>query len=148
MTIEALYKTGVSTVSAEMTLRDVAQKMVDEHHNAFVVVDTNGSVQGLVSVQDIAAAVVPPSFKSNEALAAAMFTPEFFTEEAKSVATKTVGDVMRTDFLSVTKDADVMTIIADFLHNDLYVVPVLEDGKLLGIFTRTELRSVLLNAMK
>ena len=41
-----------------------------------------------------------------------------------------------------------MAVTADFLKNDLYIVPVVEKGELLGVVTRSEIKKALAYGMR
>lgn len=55
---------------------------------------------------------------------------------------------MRRDFIQVSLEDNIMSITADFLKNDLYIVPVVEKGELIGIVTRSEIKKALAAAME
>lgn len=50
--------------------------------------------------------------------------------------------------MTVSLHDNIMAITADFLKNDLYLVPVLENGQLVGVVTRTEIKKALLYGMR
>jgi predicted transcriptional regulator len=50
---------------------------------------------------------------------------------------------MRKDFISVNLKANILTVLADFLQNDLYIIPVIEQDHLIGVLTRTEVRKAI-----
>jgi CBS domain-containing protein len=76
-----------------------------------------------------------------------MYKEGFFKETCQAIKGKLVKEVMRKNILTVTPDTHIMVIMADFLKNDCYIVPVVEGGKLLGIVTRTEIKRALAEAM-
>lgn len=116
--------------------------------NALVVVNTKNKVVGVISLQDIAGATIPTQFKKNIRMAAAMYKIGFFTEMCQQLKNKTVSEIMRKEFVSVSLDDNIMAVTADFLKNDLYVVPVIEDGKLLGVVTRSEIKKAIHYGMR
>ncbi|HEX9062072.1 MAG TPA: CBS domain-containing protein, partial [Clostridia bacterium] len=58
-----------------------------------------------------------------------------------------VKDIMRTDVVMATPETTVLEIAADFLKNDLYIVPVVENDKAIGIVTRSEIKTALAKGM-
>ncbi len=56
-----------------------------------------------------------------------------------NVADETAADVMRTDFLTVTPDATILHATRSMLENKINALPVLENGKLIGILTSSDL---------
>jgi len=106
------------------------------------------NVVGVLSLQDIAAATVPTQFKNNINMVAAMYKKGFFTEMCQQIKHKTAKALMRKNFVSVGLDDNIMAITADFLYNDLYVVPVIENKKLIGVVTRSEIKKALRYGMR
>jgi CBS domain-containing protein len=78
----------------------------------------------------------------------AMYKESFFQETCLAIKNKKIKDVMRKNILTVTPTTHIMVIMADFLKNDCYIVPVVEEGKLIGIVTRTEIKRALIEAME
>lgn len=148
MLIEDIYHPKVKTISTSDSVLEAVQKMEKDNINAFIVVDDNESVVGVLSLQDIAGATVPRQFRQNIRMAAAMYKVGFFTEMSQKIKSWPVSKVMRRDFVQVSLRDNIMAITADFLNNDLYIVPVIEKGKLIGIVTRTEIRDALLYGMR
>lgn len=131
----------------DKTIREAVTELIATKYNAFVVVDNSNNIVGVLSLQDIAGATVPPEFKNNVTMASAMYRHGYFQERCREIQDMLVKDVMRTNFISVSLDDNIMAITADFLKNDLYVVPVVEQGKLLGVITRSEIKHAIGRAM-
>lgn len=147
MLIKDIYHPHIRTISVDKTIKEAVTELISTKYNAFIVVDENNKVVGVLSLQDIAGATVPPEFKDNIAMASAMYRQGFFHEMCKKIENLSVRDIMRTNFISVSLSDNIMAITADFLKNDLYVVPVVEKGKLLGIITRSEIKHAIGEAM-
>jgi len=147
MLIKDIYHPHIRTIRMDKTIRDAVTELISTKYNAFIVVDKNDKVVGVLSLQDIAGATIPPEFKDNIAMASAMYRQGFFHEMCREIENLLVKDIMRTNFVSVSLNDNIMAITADFLKNDLYVVPVIEQGKLLGIITRSEIKHAIGKAM-
>lgn len=120
-----------------------------EHRvNGLVVINGQNQVKGIVSLQDIAAATIPRQFRHNIRMAAAMYRPGFFTEMCQQLKDKPVSSVMRREFVTVSLDDNIMAVTADFLKNDLYIVPVIEKKQLVGIVTRSEIKKAIVYGMR
>lgn len=123
------------------------QELIKDEINGLIVVQDD-TVKGVISLQDIAAATVPAQFRDNIHMAAAMYRRGFFSENAQAIKNKPVTEIMRKNFVAVSLHDNIMAITADFLKNDLYIVPVIEQGKLIGIITRTEIKKALAYGMR
>ncbi len=148
MLISEIFHTNPKTLKATATIKQAVDELMKDEINALVVVNDQHKVVGILSLQDIAAATIPRQFRKNIRMAAAMYKQGFFTEMCQQLKDKPVTEVMRKEFISVDLDDNIMAVTADFLKNDLYLVPVLQKGKLLGVITRTEIKKALLYGMR
>ena len=70
------------TIAHTMTIKEVITDMIQHNHNSFLVVNESKSPLGYITVQDIAAAIIPPEFVSNPAIAKAMYEESFLHDLA------------------------------------------------------------------
>ena len=148
MLISEIYHPHAKTIDQTATILEALKLLVKDRVNALVVMDKKEKVVGILSLQDVAAATVPAQFRRNIRMAAAMYKRGFFTEMCQHIKDQSVSDIMRKDFVKVELDDNIMAVTADFLKNDLYVVPVMDHGKLLGVVTRSEIKKALLYGMR
>lgn len=148
MLISEIFNKTPITFSDTGTVLDALETLIKKKINALVILNASNKVVGVLSLQDIAAATVPPQFRKNIRMAAAMYKKGFFTEMCQSIKDKSVKQIMRKNFVKVTLNDNIMAVTADFLYNDLYVVPVIEQGELVGIVTRSEIKKALLYGMR
>lgn len=147
MQIAKVYQNITRTINENITVLEALSKLMENPFNSLIVASNDEKVVGIISIQDIAGATVPEQFQENINMADAMYKEGFFKEICQVVKNKLVSEVMRKNILTVTPDTHIMVIMADFLKNDCYMVPVVEGGKLLGIVTRTEIKRALAEAM-
>jgi predicted transcriptional regulator len=136
-----------NTILEHSTVHDALKKMHQEDCNSLCVLTESGHLEGIITMQDIAGAAVPIEFVENSSISEAMYKEGFFAEQCKKLADKPIKSVMRKEFITVTPETHIMTIMADFLNNDLYNVPVVHDDNLVGVMTRTDIRDALLEEM-
>jgi signal-transduction protein with cAMP-binding, CBS, and nucleotidyltransferase domain len=105
------------------------------------------NLSGVLSLQDIASAIVPIEMRENANLANALYKQNFFQELCLDLKDKKISEVMRKEFITVNLETSVLEIAADFLHNDLYIVPVVENSELIGIVTRSEIKQAIAAAI-
>lgn len=148
MLISEIFNKTPITFSDTGTVLDALETLIKKKINALVILNASNKVVGVLSLQDIAAATVPPQFRKNIRMAAAMYKKGFFTEMCQSIKDKSVKQIMRKNFVKVSLNDNIMAVTADFLYNDLYVVPVIEKGELAGIVTRSEIKKALLYGMR
>ncbi|NCN82357.1 MAG: CBS domain-containing protein [Candidatus Pacebacteria bacterium] len=148
MLIHEIYHKSPVTILEDVSVRDALNTILHKGINGLVVVNKASKVVGVLAVQDIAGATIPRQFKKNIHMAAAMYRKGFFSESCLAIQDDPVSKYMRKNFVSVNLQDNIMAVTADFLKNDLYIVPVIEDGKLLGVITRSEIKKALAYGMK
>ena len=148
MLVADIYNTNISPVKETQTVQEVLKFLIEKHFNGVVVLNDEDKVAGVLSLQDIAAAIVPDEMRENLALAEAMYKPGFFREQCQAIKDMQVKEIMRKNVVMATPETTVMEIAADFLKNDLYIVPVVEEEKkAIGIVTRSEIKHALAKGM-
>ena len=148
MLIHEIYHKEPVTIREDVTIRDALNTILHKRINGLVVTDKNGTVVGVLAIQDIAGATIPRQFKKNIHMAAAMYRKGFFSESCVAIQDEPVSKYMRKNFVSVNLQDNIMAVTADFLQNDLYIVPVIEKDTLVGVITRSEIKHALAYGMK
>lgn len=148
MKVSAIYQANPLTIGEDATIYEAIQMMVEKKVNSLSVTNEAHHLVGIISLQDIAAATVPLEFQDNPDMAAALYKPHFFEEACQAIQNDAVKSIMRTNFITATPDTNVMEITADFLQGDLYVVPVVENNKIVGVITRSAIKKAFILAMQ
>lgn len=148
MLISEIYRKDPVTITDDCTVKDALKEIVKKRINGLIVLDKSGTkVVGVLAIQDIAAATIPRQMRNSLGMAAALYKKGFFHEMCHSIQDWPVRKIMRKDFEKVALDDHIMAITADFLHNDLYIVPVIEHNQLVGVVTRSEIKKALAYGM-
>jgi acetoin utilization protein AcuB len=129
MRVKQLMSTGVVTVPESMSCHDVVGLMVRKKIRHLPVVDRDGRLCGVVTDRD---------------LRHHLFTPEIFgaigrVPVERLLSTVPVRQVMSTPVVSVGADADLQEAARTMLEDKLGSLPVVEDGRIVGIVTETDL---------
>ena len=128
----------VITVRADTTVDEIAH-LLDEHHIGSVpVVDEEGHVVGIVSESDLflkpkgipfSAVKLPTLFKQ-------WVDPTMLAEIYVKARHNTAADVMTREVICVEAQDDISHVVWLMAQRGLKHLPVLQDGKLVGIITR------------
>jgi len=143
MLVSQIYNKNIQPISLHTTIKEVVKMMVDSGHNAFVVVDDKQQVFGIITIQDIASSIIPEQFKNDNNMAEAMYKRGFFKQLCKKVGSESVEKYVRKDYKTASLNDNIMTIVANFLENGIYIVPIMNGTKLIGIVARKEIKTVL-----
>lgn len=106
------------TISATASLLEAAEMISTERVGMLLVVDETGKLVGLISERDIVGFIAKHSFKQN--LSALDFA---------------VTAAMATNWLSATLDDSVTNLMRMMTEKRARHVPVLTDGKLIGVIS-------------
>lgn len=129
----------VVAVSATTPVREAARMMVDHRVSGLPVVDADGRVVGIVSEGDLIHRAETGTERRRswwlEALAGA---EELARDYVLSHARK-VGDVMTRRVISAGEEAELRQVAALMDRHRVKRVPIVRDGRLVGIVSRADL---------
>jgi CBS domain-containing protein len=129
----------VITIGPDDTVADAARLIAQNDVSALPVVDEHGRVVGIVSEGDL---------MNREEIGTEIHHPWWIeaVTPAATLATefakchgKRVAEVMSDDVVTATEDASLAEIAALLERNRIKRVPILRDGKLVGIVSRSNL---------
>jgi CBS domain-containing protein len=131
------------TAKAEMTIDDAVRLMVVNRISGLPVVDTTGAVVGLISEGDL----LRRTELGTEARTSSWIgwlagqgraAHAYVREHARKV-----GEVMTTPVVTVTPDTALADVVALMESRHIKRVPVVQDGRLVGLLTRSDLMRAL-----
>ena len=137
MTVEQVMTRDLITVNPEMPIHQAAQLMVEHGVSGLPVVDDAGRLVGIISEGDLILRQTRRRerpwwhsfFENGEQLA---------REYQKAVGT-TVGEVMTRSVVSISPVWGIETAASIMQNRRIRRLPVVHDGRLVGIVTRADL---------
>jgi CBS domain-containing protein len=139
---------NVITIGANTSVREIADTLVKNRISAVPVVGEHGELLGIVSEGDLMRRVEAgterhrswwlEALASNEALAA-----EFVRSHARKVT-----DIMTRHVVTAKPDTPISDIASILEKNGIKRVPIVKDGKVVGIVSRANLLQALASAPK
>ncbi len=142
-----IMTTKVATVEPSMPVADCARLLLDKHISAAPVVDEKGTVLGIVSEGDLMRRIETHTEKRHSWWLELVSDPAVMARDFVKSTGKRVTDVMTKQVVAVREDTSLREI-ADILDKRrIKRVPVVKDGKLVGIVSRADLvRAMLLES--
>jgi CBS-domain-containing membrane protein len=139
-----IMSTNVVAVSPDTSVAALARLLLDNKISAVPVVDDDRRVVGIVSESDL---LGRPSFRSLRAWWLRLFDEEALCLEDLAAAKQLQArDVMTRSVVSVSDEMPI-DLMASLLHRrKVKRVPVLRDGKLVGIVSRADLLDAFVNS--
>ena len=115
-----------------MSIQDASDLMTREHVHRLPVLDKGGRLVGVISEKDILKAAPSPASTLS-------------AYETNYLLSKlTVKKIMSRNPVTVTKDTTVEDAATMMVDQDLSCLPVVEDGKLVGIVSKSDMFKILL----
>ena len=146
MKAKDVMTTGVITVAPETQVNEIAGLLLDRHISAVPVVDAAGKLVGIVSEGDLIRRA-----ETETAARPSWWLELLRTPEDKALAyVKTHGrradEIMSTDLITVGRETELREIARLLEEHRIKRVPVVEDGRLVGIVSRADLLRGLVTA--
>jgi CBS-domain-containing membrane protein len=129
----------VVTISPDADVAEAAKLLIEHDISALPVVDDDGSVIGMISEADLLRREEIGTEKQRPWwLEAIMPGTALAADFAKSHGQR-VSEVMSSDVISATEETSLAEIAAILERNRIKRVPIMENGKLVGIVSRANL---------
>ena len=129
----------VITVSPETTIVDAANLMLQRHISGLPVVDSGGELVGVVSEGDFIRRSEIGTQRQRGRWLSFILGPGKSAADFVSEHGRRVSEVMTKDPLTITEDTAMPEIVELMEKNNVKRLPVLANGKLVGIVTRANL---------
>ena len=122
--------------------------MIEKGFNGLPVVDDEGRLVGIICQSDIIVQQkklpLPSYFTFLDGLIS-LRSVKSLEKEAQKIAATTVGDAMTPDPVSVGPDTSIETLAALMVDSNFHTLPVVEDGKLVGVVGKEDVLRTLVN---
>jgi CBS domain-containing protein len=138
MQVRDIMNTEVVTIARGNTLAAAAALMLEHRINGLPVLDEQGSVVGMVGIRDVLRVPIP----SHSDMLIIKWTR--LDEKARELTRTTVEQVMAREVVSVREDATVIEVAALMANRGVHPIPVIRDGRLVGVIGRADVMRVLL----
>jgi len=139
MLAKDIMTTNVVTVQPDATVDDAVRLMLDHHISAVPVVDAQGHIKGLVSEGDLIRRVRTTDGPRRSWWLEILGGMNESARDFVKLRSHRIEDVMTRDVLSAEEDTPVADIARLLEKRRIKRVPVLRDGRVVGIVSRANL---------
>ena len=137
----------VITIRQDASVAEAAKLMLDRDVSALPVLDDSERLAGILTHSDFG---LSPKFRplvdNIYSLLGSTTTPEHLEETAHQVGKRQVREVMRRNIITVPEDASIEHIARLMLRSQIHRLPVVTDGRLVGIVTRHDFLKLIAQA--
>lgn len=134
------------TISPGASVRQAIATMLDNHVSGLPVVDENGRLVGVVSEGDMLRRAEIGTERQRPKWLEFLLGPGRSASEYVHNHSRRVADLMTDDPVSVDEHASLEVVVALMEKHGVKRVPVLRDGAVVGIVTRSDLLRAFLNS--
>ncbi len=141
MRVADVMTRAVVTVAPDTSVREIARLLWDHGISGVPVVDAAGALVGIVSEQDLLvrnANLHVPTYLRVLDVMIPMGDPRGFEDELRRALGATAADVMTHHVVTVAPDTDLADAATTMLERDVSRLPVVEDGRVVGILSRAD----------
>jgi CBS domain-containing protein len=129
----------IVTVKPETDVATAIKLLVENDISALPVVDHTGMVVGVISEADLVRRTEIGTDKQRPWWLEALTPGSILAEEFSKSHGRTVGEIMSPHVVSASEDASLGEIAALLERHRIKRVPIIKDGKLVGIVSRSNL---------
>lgn len=135
MYVGRIMHTNLITVKPETTIKQAMDLLKEHHIEHLVVLDDAGNLKGILSDRDVKANLASPA-------------TTFSTHELNYLLDQvTVGMIMVKNVITVTPGTPVEDAALVIRENEISSLPVMKEGRPVGIVTKTDVMGVLMDAI-
>jgi CBS domain-containing protein len=134
---------NVITVGPDANVLDVAETLLSARISGVPVVDKSGALVGIVSEGDLMRRVEAGTGRRRPWWLAIFTGKEVLAAEFVKEHSRKVTDVMTRDVITATPDTPLFTIANLLEKNAIKRLPIVKDGKVVGIVSRANLLQAL-----
>ena len=148
LTAADIMVTDVITVSPDTEITQAAKLLLDHHINGVPVVDDQGQLVGILCQSDLIAQQkrlpIPSVFTLLDGIIP-LTSSKQMEREVQKIAATTVGQAMTPNPVTVQPDTRIDTVASLMVDNNFHSLPVLEEGRLVGIVGKEDVLKTLIS---
>ena len=137
MRVEDVMSVDVATVRPETSLKDAAQELSGHAISGMPVVDDDGRIRGVISEADVLAK--EQSEPEDDAGFMARLLGRDERRDSRRFAARLVSDAMTSPAITIERYWPVSVAARRMLEHGVNRLPVVQQGRLVGIVTRADL---------
>ena len=148
MKVSEIMTTEVITVGPETRVTEAAQILLKNHINGLPVVDENHKLVGIICQSDLISQQkqlpLPTVFTLFEGFIPLQSTKQL-EKEAQKISATAVKHAMTAKPTSISPDSEIEELAELMVNKNFHTIPVVKDGKLVGIVGKEDVLKTLLS---
>jgi len=148
-TAKDIMEKEVISITPETDISRAVELLLNNHINGVPVVGANGRLVGILCQSDLIfqqkTISLPPILTFLDGIIP-LSSSKKLENEMKKISAGTVAQAMVTDPVTVTPDTPVSDIAAMMVERHFHTIPVVEDGKVIGVVGKEDVLRTLIKS--
>lgn len=144
--VSEIMSTKVTTVRPETKITEAAKLLLENHYNGLPVVDENEQLIGIICQSDIIVQQkkmpIPTIFTLLDGIIP-LTSFSHIEKEVQKISATTVEHAMTPNPTSTTPETELEEVAEIMVKNNFHTIPVVEEGKLIGIIGKEDVLKTL-----
>lgn len=148
LTAKDIMSKNIVSISPESEITQAAKLLLEERVNGLPVIDGSGRLVGILCQSDLIAQQKKISLPSLFTLLDGFIplqSSKQLDREFEKISALTVEKAMTPDPVTVSPDATLEDVATLMVNNNYHTLPVIEDGKLIGIIGKEDILRTLIS---
>ena len=145
--VKDIMTRDVVTVSPETEILQAVKILLENHINGVPVMDADGNIVGILCQSDLVAQqkkIPTPSLFTLLDGFIPLTSLKHIEKEVQKIAATSVTHAMTPDPVTVQSDATVEEVATIMVNKNFHTIPVMEEGKLVGIVGKEDILRTLM----
>jgi CBS domain-containing protein len=147
MKVKDVMQTKVITISMNTEIKEIARTLFENNISGVPVVDSDGNLVGIVSEGDLLHKETNPRVPDAVGVLGALIyyhgVKQYESDFKKLIALE-ASEIMTPHVYTIDKDAEIEEAASIMVNNQIKLLPVLENGKIIGIVSRMDIIKTLM----
>ncbi len=142
LTAKDIMTREVFSVSLNTTVEELAHKFIETNVNAMPVLDEEGRLQGIVTETDLIDRDRPlhlPTVISLFDWVIYLESEDRFRQQVEKLTAQKVGEICTREVTTCSPDTTAQEIAAMMVENNVHLIPVVENERLIGVVARLDI---------
>ena len=142
LTAKDIMTKNVITVKPDTSIEELASLLVEHQISGAPVVDDAGSLYGIVTENDLISRskrLHIPTVVSFLDAAIYLESSKKFEQEVKRLTATKVGEICKRKVVTISEDTPIVDIATTMDEKKVYLLPVVRNGKVLGIVGKRDM---------